>query len=212
MIFVDDFSKYTWLFPLKNKSDVFNTFTEFHKKAERQFSQKIGAFQSDWGGEFQSLNMYLKTSGIHHRVSCPYTPEQNGTAERKHRHLIETSLALLKQASLPPTFWDEAVTTASFLINRMPTPLLANQSPYEKLFQHSPDYSFLKTFGCLCYPHLRAYTSHKLNYWSEKCVFLGYSSMHLGYRCLSLITNRIYISRDVIFDEQVFPFHQKNKY
>ena len=90
----------------------------------------------------------------------------------------------------------------------MPTPLLANQSPYEKLFQHSPDYSFLKTFGCLCYPHLRAYTSHKLNYQSEKCVFLGYSSMHLGYRCLSLTTNRIYISRDVIFDEQVFPFHQ----
>ena len=142
VIFVDDFSKYTWLFPLKNKTDVLNTFTEFHKKAERQFSQKICTFQSDWGGEFQSLNKYLKSYGIHHRVSCPYTPEQNGTAERKHRHLIETSLALLKQASLPPTFWDEAVTIASFLINRMPTPLLANQSPYEKLFQHSPDYSF----------------------------------------------------------------------
>ena len=94
------------------------------------------------------------------------------------------------------------------MINRMPTPLLENQSPYEKLFQHSHNYSFLKTFGCLCYPHLRAYTSHKLNYRSEKYVFLGYSSMHLGYRCLSLTTNRIYISRDVIFGEQVFPFHQ----
>ena len=140
VIFVDDYSKYTWLFPLKNKSDVFHIFTEFHTKAERQSSQKLCAFQSDWGGEFQSLNKYLKLHGIHHRVSCPYTPEQNGTAERKHRHLIETSFALLKQASLPTTFWDEAVTTASFLINRMPTPLLANQSPYEILFKRLPDY------------------------------------------------------------------------
>ena len=153
MIFVDDFSKYTWLFPLKNKSDVFNVFTEFYKKTERQFCQKLCAFQSDWGGEFKSLN---KFHGIHHRVSCPYTPEQNGTAERRHKHLIETSLALLKQVSLPTTFWDEAVTTASFLINRMPTPLLANQSSYEILFKHLPDYNFLKTFGCLCYPHLWA--------------------------------------------------------
>ena len=164
VIFVDDFSKYTWLFPLKNKSDVFNIFTEFHKKAKRQFSQKLCAFQSDWGSENKSLNKCLKFHGIHHRVSCPYTPEQNNTFERKHRHIIETSLAVLKQASLPTTLWDKAVTTTSFLINRMPTPLLANQSPYEILFKHLPDVSFLKTFGCLCYPHLRAYTSHKLNY------------------------------------------------
>ena len=139
---MDDFSKYTWLFPLKNKSDLFNTFTEFHKKVERQFSQKLCAFQSDWGGEFQSLNKYLKFHGIHHRVFCPYTLEQNGTVERKRRHIIEISLALLEQASLPTTFWDEAVTTTSFLINRMHNPLLANQSPYEILFKRLPDYNF----------------------------------------------------------------------
>ena len=134
--FFYNFSKYTWLFPIKNKSDVFNIFIEFHKLCvERQFSQKLSAFQSDWGGEFQSLNKYLKDHGIHHRVSCPYSPEQNGIVERQHIHIIETSLALLKQASLPTTFWDEVVTTASFLINRMPTPLLANQSPYEMLFK-----------------------------------------------------------------------------
>ena len=74
----------------QNKSDVFCIFTEFHKKPERQFSQKLCAFQSDWGGEFQSLNKYLKLHG-------------NMFDERKHRHLIETSLALLKQASVPTT-------------------------------------------------------------------------------------------------------------
>ena len=204
MCFFNDFSKYTWLFPLKHKSDIFNIFIEFHKRAKRQFSQKLCAFQSDWGGEFQSLNKYLKDHGIYHRVSCPYT-QQNGTTERKHKHIIETSLALLKEDSLPKTFGDEAVTTTSFLINRMPTPHLGNQSPFELLFKQVHDYNFFKTFGCLCYPHLRAYTSHKLDYRSEKCVFLGYSSMHLGYHCLSLLIGKIYISRDVIFDENDLP-------
>ena len=97
----------------KNKSDVFNIFTEFHIKAESQFSLKLCAFQSDWGGEFQSLNKYMKDHGIHHQVSCPYTPEQNDTFERKLRHIIETSLAIRKQASLLTTFCDEAITTAS---------------------------------------------------------------------------------------------------
>ena len=84
---------------------------------EKQFSAKILSFQSDWGGEFQALTTYLKENGIHHRISFPYTPEENGTAERKHRHLIETALTLLKNASLPKKFGDEAVSTSTFLIN-----------------------------------------------------------------------------------------------
>lgn len=194
VIFVDNFSKYTWLFPLKNKSDVMKIFIEFHVKVEKQFSEKLLAFQSDWGGEFQALHKYLKAHGIHHRVSCPYTLEQNGTTERKHQHLIETALTLLHTASLPNKFWDEAVSTSAYLINRMTTPLLRNKSPNEILFNELPNYNLLKTFGCLCYPHLRPYTSNKFTSRSEKCVFLGYSSIHLGYRCLSLISNKIYIS------------------
>ena len=200
------FSKYTWLFPLRRKSDVLNTFTEFKMKAENQLSAKIISFQFDWGGEFQALATYLKEHGIHHRISCPYTPEQNGSAERKHRHIIETALALLKNASLPEKFWDEAVSTAAFLINRMTTPLLQNKSPYEVLFHLLPDYKLFQTFGCLCYPHLRPYSPHKLTPRSEQCVFHGYSSIHLGYRCLSLSSQKLFISRDVIFEESIFPY------
>ena len=206
VIFTDDFSKYTWLFPLQRKSDVLTTFNEFKMKVENQFSTKIISFQSDWGGEFQALTTYLKEHGIHHRISCPYTPEQNGSAERKHRHIIETALSLLKNASLPEKFWDEAVSTATFLINRMTTALLQNKSPYEVLFHLQPDYNLFRTFGCLCYPHLRAYSPHKLTPRSEQCVFLGYSSIHLGYRCLSLSSQKLFISRDVIFEESIFPY------
>ena len=206
VVFIDDFSKYTWLFPLRKKSDVLSTFIEFKKKVENQFSTRIVSFQSDWGGEFQALTTYLKEHGIHHRVSCPYTSEQNGTAERKHRHLVETALALLKNASLPEKFWDEAVSTAAYLINRMITPLLHNKSPYEIIFNILPDYKLLRTFGCLCYPHLRPYSLHKLDTRSEKCIFLGYSSIHLGYRCLSISSNKLFISRDVVFEESIFPY------
>ena len=212
VIFVDDFTKYTWFFasswlsPLKNKSDVLRIFMEFHPKAERQFLTKLISLQTDWGGELHALQSYLKQHGISHRVSCPYTPEQNGSAKRKHRHLIETTFSLLKTTSLPAKFWDEAVCTCAYLINGMTTPLLRHKSPYELLYKEFPDYHFLRTFGCLCYPHLRAYMKNKLDSRFEKCVFLGYCHMHLGYRCLLLITSKLYISRDVIFKENVFPF------
>ena len=182
----------------------------FHQKVERQFNLKLLNFQSDWGREFQVVSKYLTSCGIHHRLSCPHIPAQNGTAERKHRHIIETALSLLKQASMPHNFWDEAACTAVYLINRMPTPLLKFKSPYQLLFNQDPDYSFLRTFGCMCYPYLRPYAATKLDSRSECCTFLGYSAFHRGYRCISMTSGRLYISRDVIFSETVYPFATKS--
>jgi len=88
----------------------------------------------------------------------------------------------------------------------MPTPVLAHRSPFDCLFQRSPDYHFLRTLGCLCFPFLRPYNNHKLDFHSSPCVFFGYSSSHLGYRCLDITSHRIYISRHVRFHEHVFPF------
>jgi hypothetical protein len=88
----------------------------------------------------------------------------------------------------------------------MPTPLLQHKSPFEKLFHTTPDYTFLKIFGCACYPNLCPYNSHKFSPQSKECVFLGYSQHHKRYTCLNLESDRMYISRDVIFDENRFPF------
>jgi hypothetical protein len=87
----------------------------------------------------------------------------------------------------------------------MPTLVLQFQSPYFTLFQHQPDYSILKSFGCACFPLLRPCNSHKLAFRSKKCIFLGYSNNHKGYRCLDPHTNRVYLSRHVVFDETLFP-------
>jgi len=89
----------------------------------------------------------------------------------------------------------------------MPTPVLAHCSPFDCLFYQSPDYHFLCTFGCLCFfPFLSPYNNHKLDFRSSPCVFFGYSSSHLGYRCFDIASHRIYISRHVRFHEHVFPF------
>jgi hypothetical protein len=173
---------------------------------ERLFNTKIQQVQTDWGGEFRSLNTFFHKLGIIHRVSCPHTHQQQGCVEPKHRHIIDTTLALLAESHVPKYFWDEACQTSCYLINRLPTPTLQNNSPFQKLFNRSPDYKFLKIFGYACFPNLRPYNKHKFDFRSQQCVFLGYSLNHKGYKCLHPPTGRIYISRDVVFHESIFPF------
>lgn len=106
---------------------------------------------------------------------------------------------------MPRKYWVEAFETAVYLINRLPTPVLAGKSPYETLFRKLPDYRLLKIFGTTCFPCLRPYQSHKFQFHTSKCVNLGYSEYFKGYKCLSS-TGRIYISRNVVFNEEDYPF------
>lgn len=148
--------------------------------------------------------MFFQSIGISHRVSCPHTHQQNVVVERKHRHIVETGLALLAHSSLPIRFWDKAFLIAIYLINRLPSCVIENYSPIQRLLNIPPNYSMLKTFGCACWPNLRRYNSCKLSFHSKKCLFLGYNTLHKGYKCLHRPSGHIYISRDVIFDEYIF--------
>ena len=127
--FIDDFSKYTWIYLLKKRSDVFQVFQNFQALVERQFDTKILAVQSDWGGEYEKLDSFFQTLGISHHVSCPHAHQQNGSAERKHRHIVEVGLAILASASMPLKFWDEAFLTAVHLINMWPSRTISNETP-----------------------------------------------------------------------------------
>ncbi|KAJ9550514.1 LOW QUALITY PROTEIN: hypothetical protein OSB04_014559 [Centaurea solstitialis] len=208
VIFVDHFTKYIWLYPIKCKSDTTNTFIYFKALVEKKFGRSILTLYSDNGGEFQALASFLATHGVSHLTSPPHAPEHNGYAERRHLHIVETSLALLSHASMPLIYWPHAFQTAVYLINRMPTPTLNNTSPYYKLFGSTPKYTHLHNFGCLCYPWLRPYASHKLAPCSIACAFLGYSPTQHAYLCLDPTTNRLYSSRHVRFVEMVYPFSQ----
>jgi hypothetical protein len=105
---VDDFSRYSWLFPLSAKSDVFSTFVTFRTLVENFFNLPIKSVQSDGGGEFIPLRRYFNSVGINYRQTCPHTHHQNGSVERKHRHIVDTGLAILSHSKVPFQFWDEA--------------------------------------------------------------------------------------------------------
>lgn len=95
---------------------------------------------------------------------------------------------------MPLKFWDEAFLTIVFLINRLPSKVIDHDTPFAHLLGQQPDYNFLRTFGCACSPNLRPYNEKKLQFRSKQCVFLGYSNLHKGYKCLDPSQGRVYIS------------------
>lgn len=115
-------------------------------------------------------------------------------------------LTLLARASLPIDSWDHSFTTAVSLINILPTTALENYvSPFYALHHKQHDYKILKVFGCSCYPHLRPYNHHKLDFKTTKHVNLGVTPTHKGHKCLHP-DGRIYVSKDVVFNEAEFPY------
>ncbi|KAK2451888.1 myosin-16 [Trifolium repens] len=174
---------------------------------ELQYNVPIKCVQTDGGGEFRPFTQFLTPLGIIHRLTCPHTHHQNGSVERKHKHIVETGLAHLAHAKLLLQFWDHAFLTATYLINRLPTSTLDLKSPYFLLNFKIPDYKFLKSFGCACFPFLRPYNTQKLDFHSKECIFLGYSPSHKGYKCLDS-TSKFFISKDVVFNETRFPYYE----
>jgi hypothetical protein len=170
---------------------------------QTQFSRTIKIFRSDNAMEYneKSFQNFLKQNGTLSHRSCPYTSQQNGRAERKHRHILDTVKALLISASLPERFWGEAALTAVYTINRVPSPTIHNQTPYERLYGSTPNYSLLRVFGCICFVTLPPHEHTKLEPRSRLCCFLGYGITQKGYRCYDLIARRLRISRHVEFWE-----------
>ena len=177
MTFIDDYSRFTWIYFLRSKADVFSVFQKFVALVETQFGTCIKILRSDSGGEYMyhPFQNYLQQKGIIHQRSCTYTPQQNGVVERKNRHLLDVARTLLIDSSVPSRFWVEALSTSVYLINRLPTVTLNYDSPYFRLFGITPEYHSLHTFGCVCFVHLSPIDRHKLAAQSVTCAFMGYS-------------------------------------
>jgi hypothetical protein len=113
-------------------------------------------------------------------------PQQNGLVERRHRHIVELSLATLFHARIPLQYWTDIFESVTFIINRLASSALSFNTSFQQLFQKQPDYQFFRVLGCRCYPYTRYYSPHKLSPRSTPCVFIGYSSIYKGYKCLDL--------------------------
>ena len=149
--FIDQKSKYTWLTMIQTKDMVLDAFMNFQNYVTNQYNVKIKVFRSDNGGEYTStaFKNHLAKHGILHQTSCPYTPQQNGVAERKNRHLMEVARSVMFQTNVPKRFWSDAVMTACYLINRTPTRILGDLTPFEVLNNPKPFIDHLRVFGCL---------------------------------------------------------------
>ncbi|KAJ0937225.1 putative RNA-directed DNA polymerase [Helianthus annuus] len=143
---VGDYSRAVWVYLMKSKTEVFENIKNFYDLILTQFETKLKTFRSDNGSEFINTQMenFVKTHGILHQTSCTYTPQQNGIAERKHRHLLNVTRALLFQSGIPLRFWSECVLTAAYLINRTPSSVLGGRTPYEFLYGFEPSLYHLK--------------------------------------------------------------------
>ncbi|CAJ2673543.1 unnamed protein product [Trifolium pratense] len=212
VLFLDDFTDFLWTFPISNKSQVHSIFLQFRAYITTQFEREIKCFQCDNGKEYDNAHFhkFCELNGMSFRFSCPHTSPQNGKAERKIRTINNIIRTLLAHASIPPVFWHHALQMATYLHNILPNKKLSLQSPTKILYQKDPSYSYLRVFGCLCYPLVPSSTRNKLQPRSTPCVFLGYPSNHRGYKCYELSSRKIIISRHVIFQENTFPFSTMN--
>lgn len=199
---IDDFSRYTNIFLLEKKSEVTQKIVEFVRFVKNKFGKKPKAIRSDRGGEYMNreLQQFLKEEGIKSQTSAPYCPQQNGVAERKNRSLCEMALCMILDADLHKRFWGEAVNTACYLQNRLPT-RATGKTPYELWNKSIPDLKHIRTFGSVAYALIDKDLRMKFDQKAVKLILVGYEEGSKAYRLLNKQTNRITISRDVKFVE-----------
>ncbi|KAK1414482.1 hypothetical protein QVD17_30227 [Tagetes erecta] len=211
---VDDFSRALWVFLIRNKSEASECLINFHNMVKTQFSKHIKRIRSDNGGEYTSNRMkdFYAREGILLETTCPHTPQPNGVVERKHRHLLETARALMFKGGIPKRFWGECIETAVYIINRLPSKVIKNQTPYEVVFKKQPDYDHMRTLGCLAYYSSIETGGDKFEFRGRPGVFMGYPQGTKGFKIFDLEHGKMVVSRDVKFVEHNFPFaHLKPK-
>jgi hypothetical protein len=164
IIFIDDFSRHTWIYFMKHRSEALSIYKTFSAMIRTHFDISIRIFRADSVGDYLSdaLRQVLDKQGTLAQFSCPDAHAQNGVAEHKHRHLLETARALMIASSVPPHFWAEVVSTATYLINIQPYSALQGGIPFEHLCGKTLDHSSLRLFGCVCYVLLASRERTKL--------------------------------------------------
>ena len=172
---------------------------------QTQFGVSIKCLRSNNAKEL-ALTQFLASMGTLHQFSCVERPEQNSVVERKHQHLLNVARALFFHSKVPISFWGDCVTTAAFLINKTPSPLLQHNSPYNILFKKEPDYHALRSFSCLAFASTLPSSRNKFSPRAIPVIFVGYPQGYKGYKLYSLDTKKFFVSRDVVFHESIFPF------
>lgn len=202
--FIDENTHYTVTYLLEFKNEVLKMFKDFVAKAESHFNLKLVHLYCDNGGEYLSNDFkeYCVEKGITFHLTIPHTPQQNGVAERMNRTITEKARTMIFTSELEKSFWGEAVLTATYLINILPTTALhINKTPYELWHNKKPRVDNLKIFGSTVYVHNKTRKT-KFDEKSFKGILVGY--IPNGYKVWNVEMEKFISARDVIIDETNF--------
>ncbi|GJV09745.1 retrotransposon protein, putative, ty1-copia subclass [Tanacetum coccineum] len=199
--FTDDYSRYGYVYLLKHKHEVFETFKVFKNEVENQLGKTIKALRSDRGGEYisQEFKDYLKACGIVQQLTPPYTPQHNGVSERRNRTLLDMIRLMMNLTTQSLSFWDYALEPATRILNMVPTKKV-DKIPYELCYGKVSNLSYLKVWGCEAL--VKRDTPDKLQQRYVKCIFIGYPKETMGYYFYFLPENKIVVARYAKFFEK----------
>uniref|UniRef100_A0A5S6Q5K7 Integrase catalytic domain-containing protein n=1 Tax=Trichuris muris TaxID=70415 RepID=A0A5S6Q5K7_TRIMR len=195
---IDDHSRYTVVKLLKHKSQVTSAIKEIITEWTTEFGQRPKVLRTDNGTEYvnDQLTNFLKQQGIKHQTTVAHTPQQNGVAERKNRSLQEMAKCMLLDSNLPNRFWGEAMITAAYLQNRLPSRSI-EKTPMELWNGKRPDVSHIRIFGSKCFTYIPKRLRQKWDDKVEEGVLIGYSDTTKGYKVLDINSNKVRVSRTV---------------
>lgn len=202
LVLKDELTAYRTVYFLNSKNQVADKIEQYLKDVKRVTQNSVRTFRSDNGTEFFNSRMIelFRAHDIKHELSAPYTPEQNGMAERENRSLIEMARTMLHSKQLPKSLWAEAMNTASYVMNRI---FNRNKSPtpYELWCGKVPEYDHMRTFGCDAYALVPEVSRKKWDSKADKMVLVGYTDTLKKYRLYDPIKHRVVIAKHVRFDE-----------
>jgi len=200
LVVVDDNTRYSEVVPLRSKADAKSAVTNLILKWEKQLDLGVKRIRTDRGTEFlnNELSDFLTRKGVVHETTAPYTPQQNGVAERFNRTLKYKVRCMLADAGLGEEFWAEAALTACLLRNVSPVKD-RYLTPYELFTGRKPKVTFLRVWGCRAYVKLEKNKTSAMGPQSVPGIFVGYEPHSKAYKIL--VDGRIQVSRNVIFLE-----------
>lgn len=201
LLLKDDFSHFRSVYFLKRKEEVIHCIEGFLKTAEKQCPGGIKILMTDNGLEFinKEVKKLTHQNGVRHQRTVIYTPEQNGSAERENRTVMEAARTMLHAKGLGPEFWEEAVNTAVYVLNATGTSTVDDVSPFELWFQRKPDIRDLRILGAAVYTHIPKEKRKKLDAKGKRGYFVGYETEVKGYRIWYPDDDCLRTSRDVVF-------------
>ncbi|SGZ26793.1 BQ5605_C025g09957 [Microbotryum silenes-dioicae] len=205
--FLDDHSRKLWAYAIDHKSDVFPTFQTWLAEVELETDARLRILRTDNGGEYRSnaFTEFCQSRGIRRQYSIPYTPQQNGRAERVNLSIVEGVLALLADSHLPATFWDEAAAYFVYCKNRCSHSALAKQTPQFVWNGQRTTTTALHPFGCAAWLTVAPDLRSKLDPKAARVIFTGYDLASKAFRFFDHSTNKVVLGRNATFLDDDFP-------